>query len=133
MKTSFLSIIGFLLLSFQCHRDDDFSYCTEEFRAVVVTITQNDTAVKLDDYYVKRMVDDHVILSLSKSTYLYANDFPEGVVIFTDDQMVMTSTEGMEFAFIGHLNGERVVDEIYHIRRDRCHIELVSGKLELYL
>lgn len=119
-----------LIWSFQC-KDNDDVYCTMEFRSIVVSL--------LDSVGQKQQPDAFYVVDLKSRdtvrTHL-SDDYGMGmgdIVIFTDGDMRYTSNSagGKEFEFAAFRDQKLLVKETYRIAHDRCHIQLLSGALEL--
>ena len=116
----------FLLLSLlaSCITRKDQVMCTEEFRSVTITV-HGDT---LDAHYTVRVSTGDTVFSAGIT-------FPwSGVYVVLDDsyrQPIENRTE--DFRFTGYVGDTLVVDEIFRISADRCHISYVSGKTDIYL
>lgn len=134
--TLFLSVIitAFLLQAHSCHKDD-YSHvcggdivCTEIFKSVMVEVKDaNGNPVTLDDYYTIRLKNDERVSGPGST--------PEnGHYIVVDDNIISTlmdKTEG--FKFVGIKNGIEVLNEIYQVTGDCCHVNKDSGKDEVVI
>lgn len=98
--------------------------CTREFRTVAVEIT----GPNLDRYYtLNRATGDTIRID--------QNNVPlEGVYPVLDDTY-QANLEGRteDFRFEGWINDSLVVQADYVIAADQCHIDYVSGPLEIKL
>lgn len=134
--TLILSVLvaTFLLQAHSCRKDKHNDYpsvcgnpvCTEIFKAVMVTIKDtNGNAVQLDEYHTVRLYNDETVSG--------PGSHPEnGMYIVVDDNFIgqlMDKTEG--FRFIGTKNGVEVVNEVYQVRGDCCHVNKETGKDEV--
>ncbi len=98
--------------------------CTEEFRTLTFTVTYSSGApVTLDDFEVT-IVETGEVLDHGDWLGLLA---PGAYIIAQDSDFEKVDCEGTEFRFEGFLNESKVVDEIFVIGRDCCHILLVDG------
>ncbi len=133
--TLILSVLvaAFLLQAHSCHKDDYPSVCgnpvcTEIFKAVMVQVKDaNGNPVKLDDYYTVRLSTEERVSGPGST--------PEnGMYVVVDDNFIsilMDKTEG--FKFVGIKNGVEVVNEIYQVTGDCCHVNKDSGKDEVVI
>jgi hypothetical protein len=93
--------------------------CTEEFRIVSLTVTGE----PLTDYYTIRVSSGDTI----RHTGVYQsgdNWYP----VLTDDYHPHMQRKKEEYRFTGLRDGAIVVDEIFEISSDKCHIQQISGK-----
>jgi hypothetical protein len=127
--SKFLLYFSFFTIVFWIISCDDSQQkaCTEEFRAIVVTIKNPDDSIaEIDSFFVVRMSDSDTIITHNDT--IYQDPFLNGIIIFTDNELDLTTTSGLDFRFTAYKNSEMVVDELYEIRHDECHVELVSGE-----
>jgi hypothetical protein len=98
--------------------------CTMEFRTVGVEITGPD----LTDYYtLNRTTADTIRIDRS-------NVPPQGVYPILDDTyQSMLEGRRENFRFEGWINDSLVVQTDYVIEADKCHINYVSGPLQITL
>lgn len=123
-----------LLQAHSCHKDDYAHVCsgdiicTEIFSAVMVQVKDNaSNPVQLDEYYTIRLKNDERISGPGST--------PEnGSYVVVDDNIISTlmdKTEG--FQFVGIKNGVEVVNEIYQVTGDCCHVNKDTGKDEVVI
>jgi hypothetical protein len=128
-------IAAFLLQAHSCHKDKrDYPsvcgnpVCTEIFKAVMVTVKDsNGDPVKLDESYTIRLYNDEIISGPGGNP-------DQGTYVVVDDNFIsslMNKTEG--FRFIGKKNGVTVVDEVYQVTGDCCHVNKDTGKDEVII
>jgi hypothetical protein len=106
--------------------------CTEIFVSVQVHITNsNGQAVVLDSYYSKNIVSGEKYTWESWQGSLPENNgyYP----ILTDSQLHSISAEGTPIEFVGFKNGAEVVNRVFVIGHDCCHIKAVTEDLEIKL
>jgi hypothetical protein len=128
-KWLFGSILLLAIITFSCNENAQKA-CTEEFRSIVVTIKNPDDSIaEIDSFYMVKTLDNDTILTHNDT--IYNDPFLTGIIIFTDNEMDFTNGAGSEFRLTAYQNSDLVVDELYVIRHDDCHIELVSGEVIL--
>jgi hypothetical protein len=128
--------IAIILIS--CNNDDDSNSdcenvsCTLEFRTIVISIKdQNQNPVALDSFEVINIENnDDMTILLSASGFEMAQQF--GQYPLLDDGSLGVNRE-REVQFKGFINNQEVISSIYTVSTDCCHINLVSGTLELTL
>lgn len=126
-KALIFSFAVFLLAS--CNKKMD-ELCTAEFRMVTVQITDDGTVVLPDEYTVTSELTNEVILTHNNS---FNNYFTEDFVIFTDSEMQHTNEEGRLFRVKASKNNVQIMDEVYDIAHDNCHVILNSGNTAIEL
>ena len=91
----------------------------------MVTVQVKDTngnPVALDEYYTIRETTGE---KLPK----YSNGLQDGTYSVVDDNFIGTLKKGYEgLRFVGKKNGVEVVNEIYEVEGDCCHVNKRSGK-----
>lgn len=135
--TLILSVVvtAFLLQAHSCHKHDR-SYssvcgnpvCTEVFKAVMVTVKDtNGNPVELDEVYTIRLYNDERISGPGGN--------PEnGTYVVIDDNFIATLMDRTEgFRFIGKKNGVELVNEVYQVTGDCCHVNKDTGKDEVII
>jgi hypothetical protein len=124
--------VSFLILSLFSCDDDDIRFCTLEFRFIHVDILEADSsAAEIDSFFVVQTATGDTILDAA--TTPYTDFFEEGITIFTDSELNLTNTTGSTFNLTAYQNASLVVNENYVIKHDECHIDLVSGPLQIWL
>ncbi len=121
----------FVLVLFSCGDDDcDPSQdcpsnliCTEEYRTITVDIEDTDGgAVALDRFVITNLETNEPV----EQTRL--DIFPEGTYPIAEDNLLEVVTiDGTQFRFEGFINDEKVVEQIFVIGHDCCHVILVDG------
>ncbi|MDH5610259.1 MAG: hypothetical protein OEY56_12345 [Cyclobacteriaceae bacterium] len=127
---NYLLILIPLFVLFSCHTEDGCSgvtVCTEEFRSITVTITQNGQPFKLD-YFKTIHEQTGKVYDFSGRTDFINND---RYVLLTDGQMGELEKNGSWFRLEGGIQDTVLVSETYLIGHDCCHIVLVSGPTEI--
>lgn len=125
-----IATTAILLQAHSCNHHDDYPsvcgtdrICTEIFKAVTVKVTDTAGApIELDDYYTIREKTGERITGPGSIV-------ENGYYVVVDDNFIatlMNKTEG--FRFIGKKNGVEVVNEIYQITGDCCHVNKDNGK-----
>lgn len=136
MKNKPLNIIYFLLLFtfFTCKDNDPCSdiACTTELRAVFVHILdQNDNPTALDGFQVTNTNDNsNVTISLTQEEFQFAQQ--NGRYPLIDDLGIGTN-ETLELRFVGIVGSSEVVNELYTVNSDCCHISTVFGRIRIVL
>ena len=90
-----------------------------EFRTVSVKINNGD----LDEFYTLRVSNGDTIRYSIGSL-----PFPNTYVILDDSYQQYFIDKTENFRFQGFKNDTMVVNELYSIKADKCHIDYVSGK-----
>lgn len=98
--------------------------CTEEFRTIGITITGD----SLTDFYTIRISNSDTI-RISLDGYPNNQTYP----ILNDSYQSVIANSQESFNFIGEFNDTFVVNEVFVISADNCHIDKVSGKSEVSL
>ena len=102
-----------------------------DFRTVGVKVVDSKgNPVKLDRYQtVVKGTNQHLIHPEKQMPESIAG---KGNYILADDNsMSIVGKNGKEVQFVGYANGMEVVNEIYVIGHDCCHIKLMEGKKEI--
>lgn len=125
MRKTFLFVLAIPFMAMQCKKKDDCSkaICTEMFASVNVIIQDKDgNHTDLQDYYT-------INVATGDTLRHNANGWPEGSYTVVDDSYVNKMYNSkLQFRFIGIQNNTIVVDEMYTISADCCHISKESGK-----
>jgi hypothetical protein len=126
MRKVFILVLAMPFMAMQCNKkksDCNGAICTEMFAAVNVTVTdKSGNNVDLKDYYT---------INVATGDTLRHNNgtWPEGAYTVLDDSYVSKMyNKQLQFRFIGIRNNTTVVDELYSISADCCHISKVAGK-----
>ncbi|MCP4125348.1 MAG: hypothetical protein GY751_26745 [Bacteroidetes bacterium] len=119
----FLLSILCLLLTTSCNSNR--IACTEEFRTVGISVTGD------------LLTDHFTIREATSDTIRYADNSgfpPEDYYVVLDDNYQSEIAGSREnFRFIGMIGTMTVVDELFVIKADQCHISYVSGNTEIVL
>ncbi|MBZ0098817.1 MAG: hypothetical protein K8F30_07015 [Taibaiella sp.] len=97
--------------------------CTQMFAAVNLTVTDKDGN--------KPALSDHYTINTETNDTLWFNSggWPDGAYTVIDDSYVSRMyNRTIPFRFIGMQGAAIVVDELYTISADCCHISKKSGK-----
>ena len=130
MKNKFRFLIVLLSSSFFlvfCNKSTSSSstvVCTTEFRTVTINV-QGDT---LDHFYTIRVTSGDTI-HLNSGNILGANTYP--VLDDSYKSNIVNRTE--QFRFVGVKNNAVLVDELFTIKADQCHISYVNGNQTVIL
>jgi hypothetical protein len=130
-RLSILLGIGVIALFTQAHSCNHHNHnecsgeiiCTEIFAMVTVQVKDtNGNAVALDEYYTIRE-------KTGEKLPKYSNGLQDGTYPVVDDNFIGTLKKGYEgLRFVGKKNGVEVVNEIYEVEGDCCHVNKRSGK-----
>lgn len=127
MSRIFIFALALPLLSMQCKKnnqnDCSNAICTEIFASVNVAVQDKDgNHINLQDYYT-------INVATGDTLRHNANGWPEGSYTVVDDSYVNKMyNRKLQFRFLGVQGNTIVVDEIYTISADCCHINKESGK-----
>lgn len=120
-KSLLFSMTAVISLSFQCKKDEPV--CTMEFRTVSIKVIGE----PLDDFY--------TIRNSNGDTLRFEQYMSEGgyYVVLDDSfhQAIKNSTEN--FTAVGVINGSKVLEEVFVIKADACHVDKVSGAEEVVI
>ena len=100
--------------------------CTEEFRTIGVTITQDNQPLNLDRYTV---TTEGEALELDNNLGMGSGWH----TLFTDAFQKTYQNREITLSLKGYLGTEMVVNQDYVVGADCCHIYLVSGPEEISL
>jgi hypothetical protein len=100
--------------------------CTEEYRIIDFQIMGD----SLTDFYTIRQSNptDTIRIESDRSAY-GANFYP----VLEDNYLPKLKNSQDTFHFIGEINQVVVVNEVFVISADQCHISKVSGSKIIYL
>ena len=98
--------------------------CTEEFILVAIKVNGEE----LTDYFTMREATSDTIRYINNSGLSV-----EHYIVLTDTYQPNFPDSQEDFRFIGILDSAVVVDEVFVIEADQCHINLVSGNTEVTL
>jgi hypothetical protein len=99
--------------------------CTEEYRTVSLKINGD----SLTDFYTIREQTGEMIRYNNNGFSPYMNYYP----VLEDSYQAVIANSSERFNFKGFIDEKLVVDEIYIIGADFCHIYKVEGKDEITL
>ena len=122
MKKIFLLVAAALYLSScsKCDDQNDF-ICTQEFRMVTIKVkSQGDENVTLDSAYTIRQSTNQKIRPEQQAGTDY-------YVVLDDSYHPQLKNKEDNFRFVGWKNNQVVVDQVYRIGGDNCHISKKSG------
>jgi hypothetical protein len=119
-------LIAFCIVMLLSCKDnkEDMVVCTMEFRMVSIQVN----GPTLDTFYTIRLSTGDTIRPIS------GRQFQENTYTVLDDnyQPLLVNAED-SFRFYGILQQQQVVNEVFKIKADRCHIDYVSGRTEVTL
>lgn len=93
-----------------------------EFRTIVITVNGS----RLDSYFTIRQTTGDTIRINNENT-TGPNTYP----VLNDNYQTLFPGQTENFRFIGIINQNKVVDEMFKIRADDCHINYVSGNQQV--
>ena len=100
-----------------CGLFDGPRFCTEE----LVLITVDITGETLDQTYTIETATNDTVQQMVGAS------FDDTYVVIDDGYHSELGDKAEEFRFVGLKNGNILVDELFMIRSDGCHVEKVSG------
>lgn len=120
-----LSILLISGLIISCERNSDGLICTEQFVTIAVEINnQSNERVSLDSVRVILLNDNRDI-----TEELALDSFETGIYPIINDNFNAEAARAiLNIHFKGYLGGELVIDELYKVGSDKCHITLIDGK-----
>ncbi|WP_276133787.1 hypothetical protein [Polluticoccus soli] len=102
--------------------------CTMEFRGITLQVNDNEgNPVKLDEAYTIRVKTGEQITHDANSTTIGS------YTVLDDGYQKKLAQSTAEFRFVGKRGGQEVVNELYTISADCCHISKQSGKTDVTL
>jgi hypothetical protein len=129
-----LLIISLLILFSvnACIEDNGFA-CTMEFKAITIEIKDSlDNPVVLDDYYTQNNVTKEILRWQDKDPFWDSMNVANGYyLLVSDSEMKWTKNKNINITFFGFIDSVKVIEEIYTISDNICHIYLVSGKQKI--
>lgn len=124
MKISFIAIFASFILLAAC-KEDDGVVCTQEFKIITMEVNGGE----LDDYFTIREANNDTIRFQE-----FDEPSPLFYTVLDDNFTFQLSNKPAEnFTFIGIIDNAVVVEEIFVITADECHIQLVSGNTSVDL
>jgi len=116
---NFLLILAIIMfVSCKSESQNNTVACTMEFRTVTINV-QGDT---LNHFYTIRVTSGDTIRLNSGNTF-GANTYP----VLDDSYQSNIANRTEQFRFVGLKNNAIIVDELFTIKADQCHISYVSG------
>jgi hypothetical protein len=108
------------------------SVCTEEFRTILILVKdQNQNAVALDSFQTINTANgEDVTVTVSSSALDMARQFGQYPLL---NDLSIDVNEEIEVQFKGFINNQEVINGLYKVSSDCCHINLVSGNVEFML
>lgn len=122
----------YLLLTLSCSSSENECnlidvVCTEEFRYITVEIVDSkNEPIVLDSYKIIRNDTDE---DITHKEDMFQNSYP----IINDSYQNEIANKKLSLTFTGVLNNQEVINEIYIVSADCCHIDLISGKTKIIL
>ena len=122
MKIFFLS---FIILFCSCiNRNSNAIICTMEFRTIAIKVNGD----SLHNFFTIRQNTGDTI-RFNQGNIFNKNSYP----VLDDSYQSRIVNNAENFRFIGIINDSIVVNELFVIKADQCHIQYVSGNLEVTL
>lgn len=99
-------------------------YCTQEFRMIDLQVKDaSGNTVVLTSFHTEDMAGNKL------PAHLYEYDaIRDAYVVFNDAWVNGHENTTTQVRFVGYKNGNKVVNEVYDINTDCCHITKTSGK-----
>ena len=132
MKFTVLSFL-FLLMIYSCNQDSCVDIdCTDHIEIITVQVvdTQN-SPVTLDSI----LVTNHVVLldyTEELSQFQDSEEFGT-YAIASDLQAASIDDFGSDITLLGWLEGKLVVDEVFLVGQDCCHVTMIEGNETIQL
>ncbi|MDP2189719.1 MAG: hypothetical protein Q8J69_13660 [Sphingobacteriaceae bacterium] len=124
MNIKKIFLVALLLGTVVACKEDPVA-CTMEFRTVTVTVT----GPALTSYYTLRTATGDTIRISQENVGGMAGVYP----ILDDSFQSVIEGRTENFVFKGFINDSLVVNQSYGIAADKCHINYVSGNLNVTL
>mgnify|MGYP001098310048 CR=1 FL=1 len=132
--TTVLFIFSVIFISCDVEEDESCNSvaCTEQFVTITVfIIDQGQNPVVLDRFEVINLRNQsNITIPLSSSGFLLVQQ--NGLYPLVNDSGI-DGNQRQNLQFKGFINGIEVINENYTVEADCCHVNLVSGNLELIL
>ena len=129
MKRIYLLLLIGTTFLMSCGNDDECSgnlICTTEFRTVLLEVLNSDgTMVVFDDFTVTNLQTNETI-SLEWEP---GDHYP----IADDSMRGELPSAGNQLEFVGFINGQEVLRQIFLVGADCCHIVLLDGETTVRL
>lgn len=122
-KILILGVLIATLFLTACKKDDSV-FCTMDFRTVSIEVQGGDP---LSRFFTIRMQTGDTITH--EDLGVFENFYP----VLTDNFQKVLENRSESFRFLGFVNDSLVVNELFVIGADRCHIEKISGKSKIEL
>lgn len=136
MKNLFLLVVGVVLTFMGCSSNKDTGDCSEALCTMVFisipisVVDENGNSVKLDSYEVKE-VETGKIRDVGDWSVPEYNIYP--AVIASDFDREEFFNRKVRLQLTGKIDGKVVVQEIYTVTADCCHVYLVEGNKEVVI
>ncbi len=106
--------------------------CTLVFVSINATIVdQNQDPVVLDSYELINL-ENNTSITLSYSASELTQLAQQGIYPIMDDLSIQENQQ-LNIQFKGFINDQEVVTQDYTVAKDCCHVDLVSGDLDISL
>lgn len=99
----------------------DSGICTEEFRTISLKVTQAGHQPAMLDSF-------HTIRAGNGERITYPSNGPGHYTVLDDSYHPKLKRSRDQFSFHGFKGGVKVVEEVYTISGDNCHIKKESGR-----
>lgn len=108
----------------QIPEDCEGVFCTQEFRQIFLEVKNSSGAtVTLTSFHTEDMAGNKL------PTHLYEYDsWRDAYMVFNDAWVRGNQNTTKQVRFVGYVGSTKVVDEVYTIATDCCHIDKTAGK-----
>lgn len=120
-KLFILTVLGSFVLT-SCNDKDEV--CTQEFRTITISVTGG----TLSKVYTVRQSNNDTIFSDQSGAFGSTS-----YVVLDDAYHPQLKNQKDDFLFVGEIGGNAVVEEMFTIEADECHIQYVSGNTDVEL
>lgn len=104
-------------------------FCTQEFRMIYLEVKDNAGAtVTLTSFHTEDMAGN----KLPADLYEY-DSWRDAYMVFNDAWVNGHEGTRKKVRFVGYVGSTKVVDEVYTIATDCCHIDKIAGKDKVVL
>lgn len=109
--------------------DCDGVVCTQEFRMIYLDVKNSAGAtVTLTSFHTEDMAGN----KLPADLYEY-DSWRDAYMVFNDAWVSGHAGTRQQVRFVGYIGSNKVVDEVYTIATDCCHIDKIAGKDKVVL
>ncbi|SFR56554.1 hypothetical protein [Maribacter stanieri] len=108
--------------------------CTLNFVTISVSVKDaSGTAVALDSYeIIDTETGENLATNFNGEEYQYSKE--QGIYpILSDANRVQYQNKSATLTFKGYIDNEEVINEVYEVGADCCHVSLITGNTEIVL